>query len=302
MERELGEEQSCFIEGCQRNWDRLPPPDGPLTVGIDGGFIRAPHKEGHFEVIAGKSMLSFRRHEDGGQGESGGKCFAFVQTFDEKPKRRLFELLKNQGMQENQQIVFLSDGGEDVRNLQLYLNLQAEHLLDWFHVTMRLTVLTQTAKGLPETVGEGEDQQPLRPELLETLNSIKWYLWHGNVFQALRHPQFVEMDLESAAFENQEETTRKLLKATYIQRNGGFIPNYGERYRNGERISTGFVESAVNQVVSRRMAKKQQMQWTQQGAHLLLQVRTRVLNEEWEDVFRRWYPNFRQQQSMKAAA
>jgi hypothetical protein len=39
------------------------------------------------------------------------------------------------------------------------------------------------------------------------------------------------------------------------------------------------VESAVNQVVSKRMAKKQQMQWTQRGAHLLLQVRTRVLNQ-----------------------
>ena len=38
------------------------------------------------------------------------------------------------------------------------------------------------------------------------------------------------MDLEGAAFEKQEETTRKLLKAveefsTYIQRNRGFIPN-----------------------------------------------------------------------------
>src|SRR5260370_14695699 len=60
LERELGEEQSCFIDGCQHDWDRLPPPDGPLTVGIDGGFIRAPRKEGHFEVIAGKSMLSFQ--------------------------------------------------------------------------------------------------------------------------------------------------------------------------------------------------------------------------------------------------
>jgi hypothetical protein len=307
LERELGEEQSCFIDGCQHDWDRLPPPDGPLTVGIDGGFIRAPRKEGHFEVIAGKSMLSFQRYEDQDQGEPAGKCFAFVQTFDEKPKRRLFELLKNQGMQENQQIVFLSDGGEDVRNLQLYLNPQAEHLLDWFHVTMRLTVLTQTAKGLPEMVGEGEDQQPLRSEVLKTLESIKWYLWHGNAFQALRHLQFVEMDLESAAFESHEETTRRLLKVveefrTYIERNGGSIPNYGERYRNGERISTGFVESAINQVVSKRMAKKQQMQWTQRGAHLLLQVRTRVLNEEWEDVFRGWYPDFRQQRLMKAAA
>ena len=29
-----------------------------------------------------------------------------------------------------------------------YLNPQAEHLLDWFHITMRITVLTQLAKGL----------------------------------------------------------------------------------------------------------------------------------------------------------
>ncbi|MGH9764668.1 MAG: ISKra4 family transposase, partial [Blastocatellia bacterium] len=79
-----------------------------------------------------------------------------------------------------------------------------------------------------------------------------------------------------------------------------YIPNYGERYRNGEPISTAFVESAVNQVVSKRMAKKQQMQWSRKGAHLLLQVRTRVLNGEWEDVFREWYPGFRPR-SVRAA-
>ncbi len=41
------------------------------------------------------------------------------------------------------------------------------------------------------------------------------------------------------------------------------------------------------------MVKKQQMQWTPAGAHLLLQVRTAVLNEEWEATFRTWYPAFR---------
>ena len=80
---------------------------------------------------------------------------------------------------------------------------------------------------------------------------------------------------------------------TYITNNASYIVNYGERYRNGERISTGFVESTINQVVSKRMVKKQQMQWTPRGAHLLLQVRTQVLNEDWEDTFRKWYPNFR---------
>jgi hypothetical protein len=34
------------------------------------------------------------------------------------------------------------------------------------------------------------------------------------------------------------------------------------------------------------------MQGTPKSAHLLLQVRTRVLNDELGDVFQRWYPEF----------
>jgi bifunctional non-homologous end joining protein LigD len=67
----------------------------------------------------------------------------------------------------------------------------------------------------------------------------------------------------------------------------------GEVLRFYERISTGFVASTVNQVVSKRMVKKQQMRWSKRGAHLLLQIRTRVLNGEWEAAFRTWYPGFR---------
>jgi len=90
---------------------------------------------------------------------------------------------------------------------------------------------------------------------------------------------------------------RKLLKTveefqTYVENNTGFIPNYGERYRYGETISTAFVESAVNQVVSKRMVKQQQMRWSPCGAHLLLQIRTWVLNEDLRATFRCWYPTF----------
>ena len=60
--------------------------------------------------------------------------------------------------------------------------------------------------------------------------------------------------------------------------------------RYGERISTGFVESTVNQVISMRFCKKQQMQWTKRGAHLLLQMLVKTLNQELGTVFRRWYP------------
>ena len=64
-------------------------------------------------------------------------------------------------------------------------------------------------------------------------------------------------------------------------------------YRQGETITTSFVELTINQVVSRRFVKKQQMTWTLRGTHLLLQTGTKVLNNELEEVFRRWYPRFR---------
>jgi hypothetical protein len=103
--------------------------------------------------------------------------------------------------------------------------------------------------------------------------------------------------------ENQNKLLKQLQEFdTYIRNNQDYIPNYGERYRNGERIATSFVESTVNQLVSKRMVKRQQMQWTERGAHLLLQTRTRVLNGELEETFQRWYPKFRSEMEVMPVA
>jgi hypothetical protein len=72
-------------------------------------------------VIAGKSVTV----------KGSSKRFAFVHNYDDKPKRCMYEVLKSQGMQSNQQVTFLSDGGDTVRDLQMYLNPNAEHILDW---------------------------------------------------------------------------------------------------------------------------------------------------------------------------
>jgi hypothetical protein len=40
------------------------------------------------------------------------------------------------------------------------------------------------------------------------------------------------------------------------------------------------------------MAKKQQMRWSPRGALLLLQLRTRVLNDSLADDFHWWHPGF----------
>jgi hypothetical protein len=222
-------------------------------VGIDGGYVRGRLKQGKFAVIVGKSILAFKRDQEGNTSCREGALPGF-RPMTRNPSAGLFELLKRQGMQPNQQVDFLSDGGEDVHNVQLYLNPQAEHLLDRFHLTMRLTVLSQTAKGLPERLGEEEDKYELRTGGLKALERIKWYLWHGNVFQALNELQSLEIALDAAAFESKNDHSQELLKSveeihTYVKRNQGFVPNYGERYRNWKQIASGFVESAVNQVV-----------------------------------------------------
>jgi hypothetical protein len=235
-----------------------------MTVGIDGGYVREAHKEGCFEVIAGRSVVSFRRAE--GEEVPPVKCFGFVQTFDQKPRRRLWELMKSQGMQENQQVVFLSDGGEDVRRVQEYLHPNSEHLIDWFHITMRLTVLQQQTKSLRA------EQEEAGTAASKQIESIKHLLWHGNAEEAVDRLVSLSMDLDLIRKRSASAEKLSLGVAefeTYIRNDKDFIPNFGERYRQGETISTAFVESTINQLVSRRFVKKQQMQWTQQGAHLL---------------------------------
>jgi hypothetical protein len=61
--------------------------------------------------------------------------------------------MKSQGVQENQQVVFLSDEGEDIRQVRECLHPNSDHVVDWFHITMRLRVLQQQTKTL-------EEQQP----------------------------------------------------------------------------------------------------------------------------------------------
>jgi len=64
MEQELGEERQLnLFEGSEEDWEQQPLPDGPITVGLDGGYVRAAHKQGWFEVIAGKSVVAFRRED-----------------------------------------------------------------------------------------------------------------------------------------------------------------------------------------------------------------------------------------------
>lgn len=292
-EAELGDERPCFIDGCQAEWAELPIPEGRIVAALDGGYIRNwDDRKSNFELIVGRSVPEDR----------APRYLGLVHGYDQKPKRRLFETLKSQGLQANQDVTFLTDGGEEVRALTELVTPEAEHVLDWFHITMRLTVLGQYARG----VAHHDKAEGAR--LLAALDSIKWLLWHGNQHRAGEEIAFFEDDVDGLAIDypNLGKFARAAHEfAVYIASNAGSLINYGERFRSGERISSCLAESAVNAVISKRFAKRQQMQWTKRGAHLLLQTRTRTLDGTLRPLFERWYPglaNDNGKEAVQAAA
>ena len=277
-EGELGNEQSSFIDGCPAEWAGLPIPEGRIVVGLDGGYVRDwDDRKANFELIVGRSMPEDR----------APRYVGLVHGYDQKLKRRLFEVMRQQGLQANQDVMFLTDGGEEVRALTELVTPEAEHVLDWFHIAMRLTVLEQYARG----VAHHDEKEGAR--LLQELKRTKWLLWHGNGHRARQHADDLREDVK--ALEMDYPHLGKFARsaqefATYIRSNACSLINYGERFRAGERISSAMAESTVNAVVSKRFAKRQQMQWTRRGAHLLLQTRTRALDGTLRPMFERWHP------------
>ena len=277
-EAQLGDERACFIDGCPAEWQKLPIPEGRIVVGLDGGYVRNwDDRKSNFELIVGRSIPEDR----------APRYIGLTHGYDSKPKHRLFDVLKSQGLQANQDVTFLTDGGEEVRALTEFVTPGSEHVLDWFHITMRLTVLGQYARGVAQhDAAKGKD-------LLASLDRIKWLLWHGNQIRAKEAINFFEDDVGELEvdYPNLSKFVRTAHEfAVYIASNTASLINYGERYRAGERISSCLAESTVNAVISKRFAKRQQMQWTKRGAHLLLQTRTRALDGTLRPLFEGWYP------------
>ncbi len=271
---------------------------GPVVVGLDGGYVRSRHRrdERHFEVVAGKVI-----HADGAQHR-----FAFARNGQAIASEAFRQTLAAAGVHADTPATVLCDGDAGLWRLQREALPGATVVLDWWHAAVRFEHALQAARGL----GAGTADTHFASEAVRGLERAKWRLWHGRWPGCRRKLAALCRWTERKRLRDVTGIGRLQQHASellgYLERNEDALVHYAAQRRRGEPISTAFVESAVNEIVAKRMNKKQQMRWSRTTVQPFLDVRTAVLNDTLEDAFRHRHPGFRpandDHRSMTAAA
>ena len=274
---EQKEEQRMFFEQAdtqERHQRELPLPRDPereFVLSIDTA---------HIPKVLGQKTRSFEavvcHASRGGVGSDRGILFAFSGTSRRRMRAEGLLALKRLGYEGKGEISVISDGEDCLKRLKSVLPQPATHILDWFHIAMKLRPIEQTSKWLARRLPP-DDQE----EFLEDIAAVRWRLWNGQTGRAIELIDRLFHDLKA---DEQGSTAIVSLRGgllnlrIYIEQNRGSITSYGARYLEGKRIASTAAEASVNNLVARRMVKKQQMRWSESGANLLLQVRVALAN------------------------
>ena len=267
-------EPPATAERRQMELDLPNDPEREFVVSIDTAHVRASRAE------AGKSFeIAVARCGRGGRGSRSGRYFTTADTSKRELQSRTLQALQSEGYAGRGEVTVLSDGAEIMKRLPRALPQPTAHIIDWFHIAMKIQPLQQIADHVVRWGRSGNDEMA---EVDADIRSLKWKLWHGQTNRALGQLEKMTKDFAKLREKGDLSATRLLHLAqpllTYVRSNQDAIIDYGARFRSGRRIASALAESAVNSLVARRMVKKQQMQWSKRGAHLLLQVRAAVLN------------------------
>ena len=253
-----------------------------VVIGLDGGYLRSRHRrpERNFEVIAGKALSL-----DGSQHR-----FAFARNGNSMSE--FANAVVSAGVRLGTPATVLCDGDPGLWKLQRQVMPEATLVLDWFHIAMRFEHALQAARGL----GAGTFSDYLQGHPIRELERAKWRLWHGRSSACLGRLARLTHWFDASHVRDVKgaPAIRRHINdlIDYLYANQLALVNYGRRRRDRLPISTAFVESAVNEILSKRMIKKQQMRWNRWTVQPFLDVRVAVLNKTLAGSFRRLYPDF----------
>jgi hypothetical protein len=246
-----------------------------IAVSIDGGHVRSVRS---YQVRSFEVMLAQVSNDDGEQ-----VVFSSMPAEADRQCDQLRSVLTGLGATPDTPVTILSDGADGPRSLGESASVgPAHHVLDWFHLAMRVQHVAQAAKSWPDASAEDCEAGSC---LSETIERIRWRLWHGQVGRGLELIGETMVTLEGMA-ETTSPAAAVALKVagllgdleTYVCGQSDIIIDYATARRRKEPISTAVTESTVQWLLHRRMNAQQQMRWSPRGAHLMLKVRCAVMN------------------------
>jgi hypothetical protein len=254
----------------------------PVTVFLDGAHIRSrpEYQKRHLDVVVGKI-------------ESSHMCrrFGLVQQAARSPSGQLRQNLQETGWDGKSPVTVISDGEPALPNLVRYaVGGPVRHILDWWHISMRVKHVENAVKGLLQT----KDFAGI-PVLFERpAERLRWYLWHGKVRVATTDLRWLMTDCERLCKDDPEvrdAATRVQSRCrelyTYLANNMDSLTDYGWRYRDGLPISSSRAEGCVDDIGNTRMGKRRRMRWSPKGAHSVAVVRAAVLDGRLTSAYRR---------------
>ena len=222
-------------------------------------------QERHVNIVAGRATFAGR----------APRVYAYVHKEVPSAAARLDQFLSRSGVGPNERVTVISDdAGEFIKAVE-GSQLARGRILDWFHIAMKFKAAENSVFGCKMI--ESLERTSVESEI----RGAKWLAWHGKGGKSVARIKALDeslMSREGYEFSTLWWNLRSV--SGYIRNNASTLVNYGARHRKGLPISSSIAESAVNLVVSHRMAKKQQMRWTDEGAHCLAQVRVAALNDE----------------------
>jgi hypothetical protein len=219
----------------------------------------------HVNIVAGRVTFTNRT----------SRLYAYVHKEVQSAAARLDQFLTSSGVSPEERVTVISDDAGEFGKAVEGSRLVRGRILDWFHIAMKFKAAENSIFG-SATIAPLE-----RDVILTELNHAKWLTWHGKGRKSVARVKALDTSLLARnGYEGSALWWNLRRLSGYIDNNAGSLVNYGARYRKGLPISSSIAESAVNQLVSHRMAKHQQMRWTDAGAHRLAQVRVADLNGE----------------------
>ncbi|SOE54386.1 hypothetical protein SAMN05446635_0712 [Burkholderia sp. OK233] len=239
------------------------------AVSVDSAWLRncdSGRDPGrHVNIVAGRATFT----------DGPPKLYAYVHREVTSAAARLDQFLGRNGVRSDERVTVISDDAGEFAKTVEGSQLARGRILDWFHIAMKFQAAQRSVFG-------SKMIDSMERESVETeITHAKWLVWHGKGSKALK--RIKALDSRLLAREGYEFKTlwwNLNTVSSYLRNNARTLVNYSARHRKGLPISSSIAESAVNQVVSYRMAKKRQMRWTDEGAHCMAQVRVAVLNGE----------------------